>query len=277
MGRLGDLVERAELGHRAHREAELAAADRPAGAVRVRRLHRDRDVVGRESERTHLLRIDLDAHLVLGRAGDRDARDALDLLEPPRMHVGGRAAEEAQVVQPREADDRDGAFTRIAREERRALGRLWELAACLVEALADREHRRLHVGAPGEARRRHRLAVAAHAAQLDDPRCGGDRLLDRFGDEARDLLGGRPRVAGADGEHRERDVGEERDGESRERDAAEQDDREHGRDGRDGFADRRGGERHGSRWESAARCVSPARRARARATRPRAPARRASA
>ena len=42
-----------------------------------------------------------------------------DLLEAPRVHVGGGAAEEAQVVQAGEPDHCDRAFAGVAREERR--------------------------------------------------------------------------------------------------------------------------------------------------------------
>jgi hypothetical protein len=74
------------------------APDRSAGPVRVRRLHRGRDVVRREAERAHLVRVDLDANLILRRADHRDARDARQLFQPARVHVLRGAGERPQVA-----------------------------------------------------------------------------------------------------------------------------------------------------------------------------------
>ena len=127
------------------------------------------------------------------------------------MHILGGASEQAHVVETREADHRDRTLAGITREQCGARRCVGELRARLVEALADREHRRLHVGAPRESCGGDRLAVAAHAAQFDYARRCCDRRFDGFRDEARYLLGGGTGVDGADGEHRQRHVGEQRD------------------------------------------------------------------
>ncbi len=239
-----DFLRRAELGEGTHRETELTAADGAAGGGGVGGLDGARNIVGREAEGAHPRRIDVHPDFVLRRAHHRHAGHTFQLLEPSGEHLLRGPAEGAEVAGTRQREDRDRALAGVAGEEGGAGGLFGEETARVVQPLAHREHRRRHVGAPGEARGGGQLTRSGDGAQLDQAGRGGNGLLDRLGHEAADFGGGRAREVGADGEDRQGDVRQERHRQAPERHAAEEDQPQHRGDGGDGAPDGGGGEAH---------------------------------
>ena len=138
------------------------------------------------------------------------------------MHVARRARETADITATlggiaRDGQHRDRSLARIAGQQRGTFRALRQAAARRVQALAHREHGTAHVRAPGEPRRRGHLTVSTDGAQLHQPRRGRDRLLNRFGDKARDFGGRSARVDRANGEHWQRHIREQRHRQSAER------------------------------------------------------------
>ena len=182
--RLADFLGCAEFREGAHREAELAAPDGAARRAPVGVLDCRGNLIGIESECAHSLRINLDPDLILGRAYDRDARDAVELLQAAAVHVARGVGNGAEVAGAGEREHRNGALTGIAGEECGSIGAFRQRTARVVQPLAHGEHRARHVGAPGKARRGGHLAVPAHAPEVHQARRCRDGLLDRLGDEA---------------------------------------------------------------------------------------------
>ena len=182
--RLADFLRGPEFRECAHREAELAAPDGAARRAAVGVLDCRGYLIGIEPERAHPLRINLDTDFILGRADHGHAGHAVELFQPPAVHIARGVGNGAEVAGAGEREHRNGALTWITGQQCGAVGTFRQGATRVVQPLAHGEHRARHVGAPGKARRGGHLAVPAHAPEVHQARRCRDGLLDRLGDEA---------------------------------------------------------------------------------------------
>ena len=258
-----DLVKVGEPRQHAHDVLGGAVGDAAAGDVHVLALQPAGDLRQENPQQRRAALVDVDLNFLFHAAGDDGRGHAVDAFQAlldrlvgqqpqPRLigerHVAGRCAAHA--------DAHDRVECGVEAQQDRILGAARQPQ--LGELLAYVDGGEVHVGAPGELHDHVGEAGAGHAGQVHQARDDAHRILDRGGDEGLDIGGRDTRILGADGQGRERQVGQQVDRQLAERDQPEdhQGDEEHHH--RHRAAGRQGNDFHGRRFPQPARerCIT---------------------